>query len=188
MSSKIGRGEGVLNNGMNFLRNFLFLMVELLEPSILTTYWSNCRTSTTMPVLSHFRGNLPVWFCTRTWSPTRRGGRRLVWSDSRSCIFMWRVRSAISLACNLFCQDICGLYLKGNTGTKSRIWRPKRHMAGDNFVSLSGVFLYCNRALWKASLLRVPLGSVLPARRRFMDFTATSARQLLWAKATDDSL
>ena len=30
MSSKIGRGEGVLNNGMNFLRNFLFLMVELL--------------------------------------------------------------------------------------------------------------------------------------------------------------
>ena len=61
-------------------------------------------------------------------------------------------------------------------------------MAGDSFVSLSGVFLYCRRALRKASLSRVPVGPVFPASRRFMDFTATSARQLLWAKATDESL
>ena len=36
--------------GMYFLRNFLFLSVWLPDPSILIRYWSNWRTSMTMPV------------------------------------------------------------------------------------------------------------------------------------------
>lgn len=42
--------------GMYFLRNLRFLRVTLLEPSTLTTYWSNCFTSIMQPVLSHLRG------------------------------------------------------------------------------------------------------------------------------------
>ena len=48
--------------GANFLRNFLFLKVGRLDPSTLTTYWSYCLTSTTVPVLSHFLGFGPTWF------------------------------------------------------------------------------------------------------------------------------
>ena len=57
-----GAGRG----GVYFLRNFLFLRVTLPDPSTRTTYWSNWRTSTTRPVLSHFLGNCPVWFWRRT--------------------------------------------------------------------------------------------------------------------------
>ena len=72
-SSSTVRGGGVGYTGRIFLRNFLLRRVARLEPSVLTRYWSNWRTSTMMPVLSHFRGKLPVWFWSRTWSPTRRG-------------------------------------------------------------------------------------------------------------------
>ena len=48
--------------GVYFLRNFLLRRVKRSEPSTRTTYWSNCRTSTTMPVLSHLVGWGPVWF------------------------------------------------------------------------------------------------------------------------------
>ena len=37
-----------------FLRNFLFCNVTLPEPSTRITYWSNCRTSRTVPVLSQY--------------------------------------------------------------------------------------------------------------------------------------
>ena len=33
----------------------------------------HCRTSTTVPVLSHLMGWRPVWFCTMTESPHLRG-------------------------------------------------------------------------------------------------------------------
>ena len=42
--------------GMYFLKNFLFLSVCLPDPSTLTRYWWNCRTSMTMPVRSHLFG------------------------------------------------------------------------------------------------------------------------------------
>ena len=48
--------------GVYFLRYFLLQRVTRPEPSTRTTYWSNCRTSTTMPVLSHLVGWGPVWF------------------------------------------------------------------------------------------------------------------------------
>ena len=44
-------------NGENFLRNVLFLLLILPDPSILMKYWSFCCTSITIPVLSHFSGN-----------------------------------------------------------------------------------------------------------------------------------
>ena len=67
--------------GMYFRRNFRLRNVTLPEPSTLTTYWSNCRTSMTTPVLSHFLGCGPTWFWMRTRSPVLSGGRRLVCSD-----------------------------------------------------------------------------------------------------------
>ena len=62
---------------------------------------------------------------------------------------------------------------------------PKRHVAGDILVSGSGPFRYWSSALWNASD-SAPLGPVLPAISRFIDFTATSARQLAWGWYADD--
>ena len=43
-------------------------------------------------------------------------------------------------------QVVLGWYLPGGIGMKSRMGRPKMHMAGEWWVSRSGVFLYCNMA------------------------------------------
>ena len=67
--------------GTYYRRNFLLRSVTLPEPSTLTTYWLNCRTSMMTPVLSHFLAYGPTWFCMRTWSPIFSGGKRLVCSD-----------------------------------------------------------------------------------------------------------
>ena len=56
---------------------------------------------------------------------------------------------------------------------------PNTHIAGESFVSLSGVFLYCRMARWKASVPRSPLGPVLSVIMRLIVFTPTSAIQLL---------
>ena len=55
-------------------------------------------------------------------------------------------------------------------------------------MSLSGVFLYCNIARRKASLFKLPLAPTLSVSNLFTVLTPTSALQLLWAKATEDSL
>ena len=73
-SSAILRGSGCLCKGTNFRKNFRLRRVGRREPSILMVYWSCWCTSVTCPVLSHFRGLLPTWFCTLTWSPTAKGG------------------------------------------------------------------------------------------------------------------
>ena len=62
---------------------------------------------------------------------------------------------------------------------KSRIGCPNMHIAGENLVSLSGVFLYCRIARWDWSVLSSPLGLVLPVIRRLTVFTPISALQLL---------
>ena len=41
---------------------------------------------------------------------------------------------------------------------KSRIGCPNMHIAGENLVSLSGVFLYCRIARWNWSVMSSPLG------------------------------
>ena len=77
-----------LRKGTYFLRNFLFLTVTLPDPSTFTTYWSNCLTSITLPVLSHLRAWGPTWFWMRTRSPTANGGSLMVCSDQRSASLM----------------------------------------------------------------------------------------------------
>ena len=82
--------------GRNFRRNFLLHKELHPDPSIQTTYWSNCQISTIQLVLSHFIGWGPVWFWTSTWSPTQSGGNCLVccvhtlqsklfWSTNKVC-------------------------------------------------------------------------------------------------------
>ena len=71
---------------------------------------------------------------------------------------------------------------------KSLIGLPNMHMAGESFVSLSGVFLYCSMARWKESVSMSPEELVLSIRRRLTVLTPISALQLLWGKATEDNL
>ena len=52
---------------------------------------------------------------------------------------MWRLRRASSLAARELRQVPCGWYLPGRMGMRSRMGRPNICMAGDSFVSLSGV-------------------------------------------------
>ena len=99
---------GLVCTGMYFLRNFRFRVVILPEPSTRTTYWSNWRTSITMPVLSHLVGYGPVWFWMRTWLPTARGGSLLVCSVHLSAAFMWRFRRASSLMARVSLHVGCG--------------------------------------------------------------------------------
>jgi hypothetical protein len=63
---------------------------------------------------------------------------------------------------------------------------PKTHIAGEIFVSGSGVLRYCSIALCTVSVSSSPFGPVLSVMRRFIVFTPISARQLLCGKATDD--
>ena len=65
---------------------------------------------------------------------------------------------------------------------------PKMHMAGDNLVLWSGVFLYRSMALWKVSTLMSPFLHTLSVISRLMVLTPISALQLLWGKATELSL
>ena len=114
-----------------------------------------------------------------------RGGSLFVCSDHRSMARMCRFLRASSLAARDPRQVSCGVYFPGSIGMKSLIGRPKTHIAGDSFVSLSGVLRYCSIARWNASVLSSPFGPVLLVMSLFTVLTATSARQLLWAKATE---
>jgi hypothetical protein len=71
---------------------------------------------------------------------------------------------------------------------KYLIGRPNMRMAGERFVFLSGVFLYCSMARWKESLSMSTEELVLSIRRRLAVLTPISALQLLWGKATEDNL
>ena len=187
MSLSIWRGCLGSITGMNFRRNFLFRRVTLPDPSIRTTYWSNWRTST-VPVLSHRFGSGPLWFWTLTWSLTANGGIATMCSESPSAPLMCRLRRASSLLDSISCQVSWGRYFPDRISMMSLIGLPKRHIAGDSLVSGSGQFLYCSIALWNASVSRLPFGPVFSAIIRLTVLTPISARQLLWGKATDDSL
>ena len=113
---------------------------------------------------------------------------RLVCSLLYSCVLICLLRSASSRARSVSRQVSWGRYLPGITGMKSRIMRPNTHIAGDIFVSGSGVLRYCKTARCTASVSRSPFPPVLFVIKRFIVLTATSARQLLWGKATEDSL
>ena len=134
---KSSTGAGLGYTGMYFLRNFQLRSVTLPEPSMRITYWSYWQTSITRPVLSHFLGWSPVWFCTRTVSPTLSEGTRWVCSAQRSAAFMWRLRRASSRACRDCRHVSCGRQRPGKMGIRSLMGQPKTHWAGDNLVSRS---------------------------------------------------
>ena len=71
---------------------------------------------------------------------------------------------------------------------QSLIGRPKTHIAGESFVSGSGVLRCCKIARWNLSVFRSPLGLVLDAMSLFAVLTPISARELEWGNATDDNL
>ena len=100
-------GAGIMT-GMYFLKNFLFWIIILPEPSSLTTYWSYCRTSVIVPVLSHLVGCQPVWFCTHTLSLTTRCGRRFVCSDQRSAALMCLFLTVSSLVLSVLHHVLWG--------------------------------------------------------------------------------
>ena len=161
-------------------------MVILPEPSTRTAYWSNCRTSMMLPVLSHLVGCGPVWFWIRTWLPTFSGGSRLVCSDHLSDARMCRLRKASSRADRVSLHVGWGLYRPGRIGMKSFIGLPKTHCAGDSLVVGSGVFRYCSIPRCSESVSRLPCGSVLLVIRRLTVLTPISALQLECGNATED--
>ena len=120
---------------------FLLRSVTRPDPSTRTTYWSNCRTSTTTPVRSHLVWCGPTIFCSHTHLPIASGGRTSVCSDSRSCALICRTRSASSLASSISRQVQCGRYCQGGAGMKSRMRRPNMISAGLTLDTGSGVFL-----------------------------------------------
>ena len=122
-------------------RYFLLRSLTRSEPSTRTTYWSNCRTSTTIPVRSHLVGWGPTRFCSLTQVPMTSGGRTRVCSYSRSCALMCRTRSASSLASSVSRQVQCGRYCPGGAGMKSRMRRSKTISAGLTLDIGSSLFL-----------------------------------------------
>ena len=58
--------EALAMCGVYRRRDFLLRSVTRPAPSTRTTYWSNCRTSTTIPVRSHLVGCGPTRFCSLT--------------------------------------------------------------------------------------------------------------------------
>ena len=68
---------------------------------------------------------------------------------------------------------------------RSRTGLPNTHIAGDSLVAGSGVLRCWRTARWNASVFRLPLADMLPARSLLIDLTPISARQLLCGKATE---
>ena len=183
-SPSITEGGGAGYTGTYCLRNFLFRSVTLPEPSTRITYWSNCRTSTTTPVLSHLRGWGPIWFCTRTWSPTVRGGSRLVCSDQRSALLMWRFRSASSRAAKVSPSAVRLVFAGRHWNEVPNRMAEYAHGGRELGFPVRRVPVLKHRT--SASVSRAPVGLVLSRRRRLMVFTPISARQLLWGYATEE--
>ncbi len=63
---------------------------------------------------------------------------------------------------------------------KSLMGLPNTHIAGDNFVSGSGVLRYCSMALWSESVSSSPFGPVLDVMSLFAVLTPISALQFEW--------
>ena len=120
------------------------------------------------------------------WLGTDLTGADLTWGRFDWKSLMWQFHKASSRASRVSLQLLWGEYLPGGIGMKSLIGWPKMHIAGESFVSLSGVFLYWSITHWNASMSRSPLGPVLSAIRHLIVLTPTSALQLLRGKETED--
>ena len=137
----MGMTDGEWINGALAMCGVYRRSVTRPDPSTRTTYWSNCRTSTTIPVRSHLVGFGPTRFYSLTQLPISSGGRTRVCSDSRSCVLMCRTRSASSRASSVSRQVQCGRYYPGDAGMKSRMRRSKMISAELTLDTGSGVFL-----------------------------------------------
>ena len=102
-----------------------------------------------------------------------------MYSDQYSADFMCRFLNAASLASRVSFQVGWGWYLPCGIGMKSFMGSPNTHIAGDTFVTGSGVFRYWSMALCNISVSSCPFGPVLFVIRRFTVFTPISALQLL---------
>ena len=116
----------------------------------------------------------------------RGGGRPCACSSHLSWPRDWHLASAFFLWVRRFESPEGGVSLEGRLGSRFLVGRPKRHMAGDIFVSELGLFLYCRRALWKDDC-RDPPGPVFPAMSLFMVFTPVSALLLAWGKYAEET-
>ena len=117
--------------------------------------------------------------------PGCSGGRDFVCSDHclSASAYLWLRACSRS---SRFCFHIlCGAYFPGLTGMRSRTGLPNTHIAGDSLVAGSGVLRCWRTARWNASVFRLPLADMLPARSLLIDLTPISARQLLCGKATE---
>merc|ERR1711954_219812 len=159
------------------MTSLLFLVVNLRLPSILTSTLSWSMFSNTTPVLSHFLGNLPVWFWTATAPPIGICFCFLVYCSSLAPSLSSLLARALSLYSLTKDHSCFGSYLSFTTGIKSLIYLPYTTWAGDILVSGCGVFLYCNMALKNLSLLTVPSASKLSIRILFPLLTPNSARE-----------
>ena len=162
---------------MNILKYFLFLLVSLLEPSTITWYWSYPSHFTTVPLLSQRRGWFPFWFWIMTKSPTLRGGSALVCSDHCFSAFIDLRPRASSLASAKFIHS-SPIRAELGLGKKSLSSLPKRALAGDNFVSLSGVFRNWSKALETAALSKDPFADTLSLNSLLTVLTPNSALEL----------
>ena len=127
------------------------------------------------------------WFWIKTQSPRSKGFKSLLCSlrriEARSSFWITPCSLAFQISCHL--DWTAQLLKKGWRLMKlkaSRKSRPKITWAGDNLLSLSGVFRTCKRALRRLSVLRDPFGLMLSVSSRFAFLTATSARPLDWGK------
>lgn len=176
-----GAGSMRVIAGSKVFRKRLFLVVSRPEPSTFIKYLSWGWHSTTVPVLSHFLGEFPVWFWIKQCFPTFIWGRTFACAFKVSEFFVKRARRAVSLEAQASRQV-------GWTATfeyfssrlmnlkASRMGRPKIIWAGEILQSGSGVFLSWRRARRSLSLSRVPDELVFALRSLLADFTATSAR------------
>ena len=105
----------------------------------------------TVPVLSHFVGFLPVWFWTATCVPCFSSGCCFVYIASLVPSELRQLASARSRSSWRRDHSWLGLYLWGSTGRKSLSCLLNTICAGDRRRSVSGVFLYCIRALIRPS-------------------------------------
>ena len=139
-----------------------FWSVTRLDPSTFdcTTYWSYGLTSTTDPVLSHFFGREPIWFCNLIRSNRERGQASYVLFQTFSDLHVTMAK-CVHAGLEMFCYVGCGRYLSGRIGMKSLMGWPKRHIAGESLVSWLGVLRYCNIAWLNASVSSSPFGPEL---------------------------
>ena len=183
-SSRIDHLSSLRCAGVYFRRNFLFVVVTLPDPSILTPYLWNWWISIRISVLSHFLGdclsNSVIWRCLPQLMVV---GTWYFFSSTHdcSCGGFLKVLPLQIGSRSMFCVvDTCQVWWEWGFWPVCQI-----HTWLGRVLSLSSLFRYCNMAFWKLSTSRSPLGPVLLVIRCLMVLMPTSTQQSLCGKATE---